>query len=110
MDRQSFEALAETPDLLRGAVVVLLSCETGAAGEMSAAPAGLAGVLLAVGAVAVVAPLWIVLQSVALRVGEQLAADIAYGYELGKAVQWAQDRARKSVNPFQEGPFVLWTG
>lgn len=104
------EALADTPDLLRRAVVVLLSCETGAAGELSAAPAGLAGVLLAVGAAAVVAPLWIVLQRVALRVGEQLAADIAYGYELGKAVQWSQARARKGVKPFDEGPFVLWTG
>ncbi len=110
MELLTAEALAETPDLLRGAVVVLLSCETGAAGELSAAPAGLAGVLLAVGAAAVVAPLWIVLQRVALRVGEQLAADIAYGYELGKAVQWAQDRARKGVKPFDEGPFVLWTG
>jgi len=81
-----------------------------AGGELSGGPAGLAGGLVAVGATAVVAPLWIVLQRVALRVGEQLAADIAYGYELGKAVQWAQDRARKGVKPFDEGPFVLWTG
>lgn len=110
MELLTAEALAETPDLLRGAVVVLLSCETGAAGELSAAPAGLAGVLLTVGAAAVVAPLWIVLQRVALNVGEQLVADIAYSYDLGKAVQWAQDRARKGTDPFRDGPFVLWTG
>ncbi len=104
------EALAETPDLLRDAIVVLLSCETGAAGELSAAPAGLAGVMLACGAAAVVAPLWIVVQSIALSVGEQLVEDIAYGYELGKAVQCARDRAQLNANAFQEGPFVLWTG
>lgn len=111
MELLTAESLAEMPDLLRGSIVVLLSCETGAAGALSAAPAGLAGVLLAVGAAAVVAPLWIVFRDVALLIGEHLAADIAHGYDIGKALKWATEKARlKNADSYHAGPFVLWTG
>lgn len=111
------ERLAEQPDLLRRAVLVLLSCETGAAGVLSAAPAGLAGALLAVGAAAVVAPLWPVRRDEALLVGKRVMRAIATGTELGEAVQ----TAIRSPHPEEDGgppyeaatwskPFVAWTG
>jgi hypothetical protein len=111
------EALAERPDLLHSAVVILLSCETGAAGELSAAPAGLTGVLLAVGAAAVVAPLWPVYLEGALMVGERVAGAVARGIELGEAVQSAVALVRADLGesvtseaPYGLGPFVVWTG
>jgi tetratricopeptide (TPR) repeat protein len=115
--RLTAEALSERPDLLHGAVVVLLSCETGAAGALSAAPAGLAGALLAVGAAAVVAPLWPVYCGDALLLGARVAHAIASGVELGAAVQAAIGRVRAELgddaadeSPYGLAPFVVWTG
>lgn len=111
------EQLAERPDLLRRAVLVLLSCETGAAGVLAAAPEGLPGALLAAGAAAVVAPLWPVLRDDALRVGKRVARAIAMGVELGEAVQTAirlahaeQDADAAPTSPIGRAPFVAWTG
>ena len=111
------EALSERPDLLLHAVVVLLSCETGAAGALSAAPAGLAGSLLAVGAAAVVAPLWPVYCGDALLLGARVAHAIASGIELGAAIQTAIGILRATLgdgsaneSPYGLAPFVVWTG
>lgn len=111
------EALAATPDLLRRAVVVLLSCETGSAGKLSAAPAGLAGVLLAVGAAAVIAPLWPVRRDSAPRVGERVTRALVSGVEIGRAVQLSVELLRaefgeevRRQDPHALGPFVVWTG
>lgn len=98
-------------------MVILLSCETGAAGELSAAPTGLTGVLLAVGAAAVVAPLWPVYLEGALTVGKRVASAISRGIELGEAVQIAVGLVRadlgedvRSEEPYGLAPFVVWTG
>jgi hypothetical protein len=111
------EMLAEVPDLLHGAVVLLLSCETGTAGELSAAPEGLAGVLLAAGAVAVVAPVWPVLVDGALHVGNEIVTAIAVGEELGEAVQSVARSLRAGSGAAKDIeslygllPFVVWTG
>ncbi|XXT23819.1 hypothetical protein WME94_19975 [Sorangium sp. So ce429] len=107
--------LAESADLLRGAAVFLLSCEAGAAGELSAAPVGMAGVLLAAGAAVVMAPLWPVLAGVALGIGESVLRSVAEGVELGFALRVAIERARESSGELAQssymwGPFVVWAG
>lgn len=109
--------LAESPDLLRGATVVLLACELGQGGARLAAPEGLAGVLIAVGARAVIAPLWPVLSDGALRVGERLARAVTIGIDLGRALQTVTQLVRSEVGEdpgeaglYGLGPFIAWTG
>ena len=109
--------LAESPDLLRGATVVLLACELGQGGARLAAPEGLAGVLIAVGASAVIAPLWPVLSDGAQQVGERIARALARGIDLGRALQGVTQLVRSQVGEergeaglYGLGPFIAWTG
>ena len=112
------EMLANSPDLLRGSTLVLLSCEAGAAGGLSAAPEGLAGVLLAVGARAVVAPTRVVMSDAAFRVGEQLCRAALKGEDMPAALQRSVGNRRASGGStsvalealFGAASFVVWAG
>ncbi|WP_204484978.1 CHAT domain-containing protein [Archangium primigenium] len=70
----SMSRLAEQPQRVAGASIVLLSCETGRVGDWLHQAAGLAGALLAGGARSVIAPLWPVLLGPAWEVGRSVLA------------------------------------
>ena len=75
------DALSRHSHRFDGCVVVLLSCSTGAAGAAAAEHAGVAGTLLAAGAVTVVAPLWPVSLDAAVRTAEAVMSAIAAGLD-----------------------------
>ena len=56
--RLDVRALGRDPGAFCGALVILLSCETGRMGDALAEPGGVAGALIAAGARGVLAPLW----------------------------------------------------
>ena len=81
LTRLDVAQLAQNPDALSGATVVLLSCESGRVDDSMVDPGGLAGTLLSAGAACVVAPLWPVQLDVAQQVGCAVLQGLAHGEE-----------------------------
>jgi tetratricopeptide (TPR) repeat protein len=81
------QRLAEDPHLVAGTTIVLLSCETGRAGDWLHQATGLAGALLAGGARNVIAPLWPVLLDPAWKVGHAMLGALASQGDLSATLQ-----------------------
>ena len=109
------QQISERPGLIGEAVVVLLSCESGASGRLDAGPAGLAGALLSAGARVVVAPLWPVLLSTAIRVGRAAVEHLANRRPITNipdAIRTARQEldAKGGRDDVLHGPYVVWCG
>ncbi|TXD37914.1 CHAT domain-containing protein [Lujinxingia vulgaris] len=125
IDPLDVATLAQSPDALAGATVVLLSCDSGRVGDRLAEPGGLAGTLLSAGARCVIAPLWPVRLDVAETVGAAILEGLAAGEEpwsvlanlenegpsdtpwLGPGSLASEQIVEKS---FQRRSFVAWVG
>ena len=118
--------LAQSPDRLAGATVLLLSCDGGRVGDSLADPGGVAGTLVSAGARCVVAPLWPVRLDVAAQVGEAVLRGLAGGEEPWDVLAGLHVQGRKE-SPLLGGPppslsdrraeqslqrlaFVVWVG
>lgn len=109
------QEISERPGLLGDAVVVLLSCESGASGRLDAGPSGLAGALLSIGARVVIAPLWPVLLGTAIRIGRAAVEHLAGGRpvaDLPDAIRTARRELDSTRGPADilHGPYVVWCG
>lgn len=91
------ERIADEPQRLAGATVVLLSCETGRVGDWLHRAAGLSGALLACGARSVIAPLWPVRVKPAVTVGEALLLGLPQGTDPAVTLHTLQAPERGAV-------------
>lgn len=126
LEKLDVAVLANNPESVTGATVVLLSCETGRVGRSLVRPGGIAGTLIAAGARYVVAPLWPVDLDTAGRVGRAVAEGLADGLEPWVALARVQhdvgDGAvllgrpspspaeQKAVRELRRLAFVTWMG
>ncbi|HZI12439.1 MAG TPA: CHAT domain-containing protein, partial [Myxococcus sp.] len=116
------ERLSEDPWRVAGAMVVLLSCQTGRVGDWIHQAAGLAGALLAGGARSVIAPLWPVLLDPALEVGNAVLGTLASGEDVAVSLRGLQARdsgpalgrqsraQREQEKAWSLRAFVHWAG
>lgn len=102
--------IAQDPRRIVGKTFLLLSCETGRTGTWTHQAGGLAGALLSCGARRVIAPLWPVLVSPAIDVGEAMLVGLAVKQdpaqilaELSRATGELTDGPAVST-----GAFVVW--
>jgi len=125
VDRLGVGDISRFPDRITGALVLLLSCDSGRVGDQLAEPGGVAGALIAAGARAVVAPLWPVPLDVAAEVIMEVLEALASWKEpwealaeegplspgdgpvLGPAPSLSRQKAAET---FQRMAFVTWVG
>lgn len=116
--------LAAHHDAFADATVVLLACSSGRIGGELHTPDGVAGALLAAGARAVIAPLWSVHLSIAIRVARGLLSGFAkqqapwqvlaqlpaHVFEPGPALDEPSAEDKRAGGVVQVQSFIVWLG